>query len=171
MPKLTGGFGSSFSYKSFALDFQFYAVLGRKVLNQYASSRLDFINTEVNNNINSVKEITFWEKKQDLSAYPLYNPWSTVVPYRAEQDLFLDNASFLKLRSLSLSYDLTRALNGKNGSGKTFHRVSVYVTGTNLFTVTPFKGDDPELANYNGIYTGYGLPIPRSVILGCKVDL
>lgn len=169
MPRVTGGFGSSVSYKSFALDFQFYAVLGRKVLNQYAASRLDFVNIEVNNNINSVKEITFWEKKQDLSAYPLYNPWSDVVPYRKEQDLFLDNASFLKLRSLSLSYDLTSALNGKNN--RNFRKVSLYVTGVNLFTITPFKGDDPELVNYNGVYTGYGLPIPRSVILGCRIDL
>lgn len=169
MPKVTGGFGSSVGYKAFTLDFQFYFALGRKVLNQYAASRLDFINTEVNNNINSVKEITFWEKKMDLSNYPVYNPWSAVVPYRVEQDLFLDDASFLKLRTLSLSYNFSNAF--KKGGENIFKRSSVYLTGTNLFTITNFKGDDPELVNYNGIYTGYGLPIPRSVIVGFKVDL
>ena len=171
LPKVAGGFGSSLAYKAFSVDFQFYFALGRKVLNQYASSHLDFINTEANNNINSVKEITYWEEKMDLSGYPVYNPWSDVVPYRLEQDLFLDNASFLKLRTLSFGYDLAKALS-KNGKKKTaFKRAMVYVTGTNLFTITKFKGDDPELASYNGVYSGYGLPIPRSLILGFKVDL
>lgn len=169
LPKISGGFGSHLQYKAFSTDFQFYFVLGRKVLNQYASSRLDFINTEANNNINSVKEITFWEKKMDLSSYPMYNPWSAVVPYRLEQDLFLDNASFLKLRSLSLNYDITQGLS-KKGTG-VFKKFVVYISATNLFTITPFKGDDPELANYNGIYSGYGLPIPRSIVAGFKMDL
>lgn len=47
----------------------------------------------------------------------------------------------------------------------------LYLTGTNLLTMTKFKGDDPELAGYNGIYNGYGLRIPASVIVGVKLDL
>lgn len=166
MPKVSGGFGSSLTYNNFSLDFQFYFALGRKVLNQYASSRLDFINTEANNNINSVKEITFWEEKQALNSYPMYNPWSAVVPYRIDQDLFLDNASYMKLRSISLGYDLSR-----DGTKTVFRKCLIYLTGTNLFTLSPFKGDDPELTNYNGIYNGYGLVNPRSLILGLKLDL
>jgi len=169
LPKVSGGFGSSLAYKNFSLDMQFYFSLGRKVMNQYAASRLDFINTEVNNDINSVKEITFWERKQDLTSYPVYNPWSPVVPYRLEQDMFLDDASFLKLRTASLSYDMKNSF-GK-GNKKTFKRFVLYITATNIFTITPFKGDDPELVGYNGIYTGYGLPNPRSLILGLKIDL
>ncbi|MGN6402116.1 MAG: SusC/RagA family TonB-linked outer membrane protein [Flavisolibacter sp.] len=167
MPKATGGLGSSIGYKAFALDFQFYFAIGRNALNNYASSRLDFINTEVNNNINSVKEITFWEKKMDFSQFPIYNPWSSVVAYRTDQDLFLENASFVKLRSLSLRCNLLQSLI-KN---KTLKGFSVYATATNLFTITSFRADDPELVNYNGIYQGYGLPIPRSVIVGVKIDL
>jgi hypothetical protein len=164
MPRMSGGFGSSLNYEGFSLDFQFYFALKRNALNQYASSRLDFINTEVNNNINSVKEITFWERKQDLSTYPVYNPWSPVVPYRLEQDLFLDNASYLKLRSVSLAYDLSRG-----GTKTVFRNCTLYVTGTNLLTISPFKGDDPELVNYNGIYNGYGLLNPKSLILGVRI--
>jgi len=171
MPRYFGGFGSTLQYRSFQLNFQFAAVMGRKVLNQYAASRLDFINTEARNDINSVKEITFWEKKQDLSSYPLYNPWSTVVPYRVDQDLFLDNASFLRLRSVTLNYDLSGKLNALRSGKKAIRTASIYVTGTNLFTLTPFKGDDPELVNYNGVYGGMGMPIPRSVIIGFRIDL
>ncbi len=170
MPKASGGFGSNFGYKNFSLDVQFYFVLGRDVLNQYAATRLDFVNTESNNDINSVKEITYWEKKMDLSGYPVYNPWSDVVPYRQSQDLFLDDASFLKLRSLTLGYDLSKLIL-KKGNSNTVRKTLVYVTGTNLLTMTKFKGDDPELAGYNGIYNGYGLRIPASVIVGVKLDL
>ncbi|MBB1285724.1 SusC/RagA family TonB-linked outer membrane protein [Flavisolibacter sp. BT320] len=169
LPKVTGGLGSSFGYKAFTFDFQFYFALRHKVLNRYAASRLDFINTEVANNINSVKEITFWEKKMDLTDFPVYNPWSTVVAYRPDQDLFLDDASFVKLRSLTLRYDLLK--NKAKNASRFLKGFQVYATATNLFTITPFKADDPELVNYNGIYDGYGLPIPRSIIAGVKLDL
>lgn len=165
MPKVTGGFSTTIAYKALSIDLQFYTALGHQLLNQYASSRLNFINVEANNNINSVKEVTFWEKKMDLTGYPMYNPWSSVVPYRLDQDLFLDNASFLKLRSLSISYNLLTK------KSKTFTSCVFYVTGTNLFTITSFKGDDPELVNYNGIYTGYGLPLSRTFITGVRIGL
>ncbi|MFV0606106.1 MAG: TonB-dependent receptor plug domain-containing protein [Niabella sp.] len=165
MPKYFGGFGTNFSYRKMSLDLQFNYVLKRTVLNQYASNRLDFINVENSRDITAVKEITFWELKQDISSYPMYNPWSSVVPYRAEQDLFLDDASFVKLRSATVSYDIV------GNSSKTFKKFVFYVTGTNLLTFTKFKGDDPELVTYNGIYDGRGLPLPKTVILGVKIDL
>jgi TonB-dependent starch-binding outer membrane protein SusC len=167
LPRISGGFGTVFGYQSFTVDLQFYFSLRRNLLNQYASSRLDFINTESSNNINSVKEITFWEKKMDLSQYPLYNPWSSVIPYQLDQDLFLDNGSFMNLRSVSVSYDFIKS----HRNNKNFKNFILYLTATNLFTVTPFNGDNPELTNYNGVYTGYGLPIPRSMILGIKVNM
>jgi hypothetical protein len=64
-------------------------------------------------------------------------------------------------------------ISGWKGKGQShvFKEATVYVTGANLFTITSFKGDDPELVQYNGIYTGAGLPIQRSFILGLKIGL
>lgn len=170
LPKITGGFGGNLNYRAFTLDFNFYFALGHKLLNKYAAQRLDFINTDASSSIDGVKEITFWEKKMDLGAYPMYNPWSNTIPYRLDQDLFLDNASFLKLRSVTLSYNLISGWKGK-GKSNVFKEATVYLTGANLLTITPFKGDDPELVQYNGLYTGAGLPIQRSFILGFKLAL
>jgi len=170
LPKVTGGFGGNLTYRSFNLDFHFYFALGHKLLNKYASQRLDFINTDASSGIDGVKEITYWEKKMDLSGYPMYNPWSNIIPYRLDQDLFLDKASFLKLRSLTLSYNLATGWKGKAQS-QVFKDATVYLTGANLFTITHFKGGDPELVQYNGLYTGAGQPIQRSFILGFKVAL
>ncbi|MBO9593805.1 MAG: TonB-dependent receptor plug domain-containing protein [Niabella sp.] len=165
MPKQFGGFGSIVQYGKLSLDFQFFFALGRYAMNQYASNRLDFVNNDYTKNLNAVKEITYWERKEDLSAYAQYNPWSDVIAYRNDQDLFVQKASFLKLRSMTLAYDL----NSKNFLKK-FNMFRIYLTGTNLLTFTPFKGDDPELTTYNGIYNGRALPLPRTVTFGVKLD-
>ncbi|RQP15115.1 SusC/RagA family TonB-linked outer membrane protein [Parapedobacter defluvii] len=167
-PKVSGGFMNQFRYGKWTLDANFYFNLGRNVLNADMANRFDFINREGTVEINSVKEITFWEKHGDYNRYPIYNPWSNVIPYRAEQDLFLENGSFLKLRTLSLGYDLTELLSKRAG---TIERFFIYCTGNNLFTLTPYSGRDPELVDFMGRDTGYGLPIPRTYTLGIRMNL
>ncbi len=167
LPKVVGGFMNQFTLGDWSLDAHFYFNIGRQILNADMANRFDFINREGVTEMNSVKEITFWEKRGDYSRYPLYNPWSNVIPYRKEQDLFLEDASFLKLRTLSLGYDLTKLLN----KGSNISRIFVYCTGHNLFTLTPYTGRDPELVDFMGYDTGYGLPIPRTYTLGVRMNL
>ncbi len=169
MPKLNGGWINDFSYGNFNLNVNVFFAIGQKALSKLASQQYDFINREAANDINSVREIFSWQENADPLKYAIYNPWSSVVPYRLEQDMFLENASYAKLRSVSLGYDLSRTGLFK---GKTsIKRAYLYVTGNNLLTLTSFSGSDPELVEYNGIYSGYGLAIPRTYILGIKVDL
>jgi TonB-linked SusC/RagA family outer membrane protein len=170
LPYLSGGWANDFKYKRWNLNFQFFFALGQDALNSEASSQYDFINREQSNDINSIKEIYSWQQRVDISKYPIYNPWSPVVPYRIEQDLFLENASYLKLRTLVLGYDLGDSPLFKN-AGDAFKRVYIYATGANLLTISPFSGSDPELVNLMGQYSGYGLPIPKTFMLGLKIDL
>lgn len=170
MPKLTGNFSNTFAYRNFNLDFNFYFALGRNILNQAAANRFDFINRGGQNGISSIDEITFWKKDLDAAHYPVYNPWSAVQAYRPDQDIFIENGSFLKLRALSLGYDFSGE-NFFNRYKKTQHRFLVYLTATNLFTISPYTGGDPELVGYTGVDSGYGLSIPRTYTLGFKIDL
>lgn len=169
MPKFTGGWSNQFRYGNFDLSFNIVYAIGQKALNQSASLQHDFINRETANDINSIREIFSWQVTSDLSKYATYNPWSSVVPYRLEQDMFLENASYAKLRAVTIGFDLTKTslFKGKSSIKKAY----LYVTGNNLLTVTSFSGSDPELIEYNGIYSGYGLAIPRTYTLGIKVDL
>lgn len=170
MPKIVGGWMNDFSYKNFELNVHFFFALGQKAINKFDASRYDFANRESASDINSVKEITSWQTDNHLRSYPIYNVWSNVIPYRVDQDLFLENASYLKLRSVTLGYDLSKAKfisNAKLG----FRRAYLYLTGSHLLTITKFSGSDPELINYNGNYDGTSLPIARTFTLGLKLDL
>lgn len=167
LPVYTGGLGSSFVYKGFNLDFQFFYALGHQLLNQSTATKLDFINSENSKNITPVKEVTFWQKTFNPADYPVYNPWSGVIPYRSDQDLFLQNADFLKLRYLTIGYDLTSLENVRKAR---ISRALLYVTGNNLFTLSSFKEGDPEQVDYYGVFTGRYLPLVTSVSLGLKLN-
>lgn len=170
LPKIVGGWSNDFKYKNFELNFHLFFALGQKAINQFDASRYDFANRESANDINSIKEITSWQTTENLKEYPIYNVWSNVIPYRVDQDLFLENASYVKLRSVTLGYDLTKAKfisNARLG----FRKAYLYLTGSNLFTLTNFSGTDPELINYTGYYTGTSMPIARTYTIGLKLDL
>ncbi|RZL06242.1 MAG: hypothetical protein EOO89_24665 [Pedobacter sp.] len=167
LPVISGGFNNDFRYKNWSLGVNLYYNLGRDLINQEMANRFDFINREGLNNINSVREITFWEKRGDYSKYPLYNPWSSVNPYQANQDLFLEDASFVKLRTLSLGYDLTQIMKKK---AENVERFFLYASVNNVFTLTKYTGQDPELVNYTGYDSGYGIQLPRTFLLGVKME-
>lgn len=170
LPVFTGGWSNGFSYGNWDLNFQIFFAVGNKAINKYDASRYDFINQEFTNNINSIKEVTTWQTSSNAKSYPIYNVWSNVIPYRADQDLFLENASYAKLRALSVGYDFSKTkLFTAMKSG--ISRAYLYVTANNLVTVTSFSGRDPELVDYTGLYTGAGIPIPRTFTLGIKLDL
>jgi len=167
LPVISGGFNNDFKAGNWTLSVNMYYNLGRQLINQEMSNRFDFINREGLNNMNSAREITYWEKRGDYSKYPLYNPWSSVSPFQVNQDLFLENASFLKLRTVSLGYDLTKLM---KTNVPLMERFYVYGSVNNVFTLTKYTGQDPELVNYTGYDTGYGMQIPRTYLLGVKMD-
>lgn len=170
LPKFVGGWNNTLAYKNFDLNFNFIFALGQKAINQYEATRYGFINREAGNDINSVKEVSSWQVFDNEKTYPIYNPWSDVDAYRVDQDLFLENASYVKLRSVTLGYDFGKtSLFKRAGTG--VRRAYLYATAMNLFTITKFTGVDPELVNYNGYYDGANLTIPRTFVLGFKLDL
>ncbi|WP_316814072.1 SusC/RagA family TonB-linked outer membrane protein [Pedobacter heparinus] len=166
LPKLTGGWNNTLSYKNFDLNLNIFFAVGQKAINSFDAGRYDFVNRESANNITAVREIYSWQAIDGVKTYPIYNPWSAAVPYRQDQDLFLENASYLKLRSATLGYNFTSMLS-KSGIKKAY----LYATGMNLFTLTKFTGLDPELVNYTGLYDGANITIPRTFVLGFKLDL
>ncbi|MBO9596117.1 MAG: SusC/RagA family TonB-linked outer membrane protein [Niabella sp.] len=166
LPRISGGFTNQFVYKKFDLSFQLVFALKKYAMNQVAANYYGFIDRDNANTLESMKEITYWEKQVDPGRYEIYNQWSDVHPYQVNQSIFMENAAYLKLRTVSLGYELRKKQHTQKAQ-----RTYLYITGTNLLTVSPYKGRDPELIEYNGYDTGYGLRLPQSFILGVKVDL
>ncbi|MCT1529707.1 SusC/RagA family TonB-linked outer membrane protein [Sphingobacterium daejeonense] len=168
IPKLSGSWNNMVAYRNFDLNLNFYFNLGRKIVNQEMANRFNFIENENASSINSIKEITYWEKRGDYDQYPLYNPWSSVSPFQTNQTLFLEDGSFLKLRTASIGYNFKDIIGNRLGK---LGDLYVYISANNLLTLSKYSGRDPELVNYMGYDQGYSLPIPRTYALGFKLKL
>ncbi len=167
-PFFAGGFTNSFTYKKLSLSVLISYALGRQIINSNVANHFDFVNREGVDQLAGIKEITFWSQAGDYNKYPVYNPWSSVNPYQANQTLFLENGSYAKLRSASLSYDLSNNLWVKK---RKISGLKIYATANNLFTITNYSGTDPELVDYMGYDMGYGMQIPKTYTLGLNITL
>lgn len=166
-PKISGAFNQSFAYKNWELNLLTSIAIGKYLINEAVANRFDFVSRETPGSMEGVKEITFWTQIPDRDKYPTYNPWSLVRPYQPDQTLFLEKADYLKLKSALLSYNLKDLHWVKKAK---ITSMKVYATASNLFTITPYSGRDPELSNYMGYDDGYGVPFSRIFNVGLQVD-
>ena len=63
----------------------------------------------------------------------------------------MEKGDFIRLKNVSLSYDLPRSLFQNIGS------IKLFVSGTNLLTITDYKGIDPESSSVSGADTALGI--------------
>ena len=84
---------------------------------------------------------------------------------------YVEDASFLRLKTLTLSYTLPQSIIRKISPSR-ISNIRVYVTGENLYTWTNYSGFDPEIDSGNPLLTGYdriSYPRTRSVIFGLSI--
>ncbi|MBO0949043.1 SusC/RagA family TonB-linked outer membrane protein [Fibrella forsythiae] len=166
-PKFTGGVTNTFSYKGFSLSVFFNAVLGNKI-NFYGIGRFSSANGRFEDN-QTVDQLAAWTKE---------NP-NTNVP---EARLFFNNGaqpstrfildgSFVRLRNVTLAYNLPKTLISK----AKLNNVRVFVTGLNLLTFTNYAGWDPEVnaddivSNIAQGYDFYTAPQARTITGGINI--
>lgn len=160
LPDVYGGFTNTFSYKGFSLSFMMVYSLGGKVLDQdylyllgtgtsagrpFSTEMLDRW-TPDNKNANVPKMTT------------VQTNWTSV------SDRFLYDASYARLKTLNLSYNLPKSLMQKAH----LNNVLVYVQGENLFTIYNHKGLDPEQSV--GGTTYYRYPAIKSISAGINLS-
>ena len=80
-----------------------------------------------------------WRTRTPLGAY-------RASTFPAETKVYLQSTSFLKLREVTLSLDVPPSVVRHFWSGGRYARLSL--SGRNLFTITPYKGADPEVSNF-----------------------
>lgn len=166
IPSVTWGLTNNFTYKDFSLNILMQGVEGVERLNG------NLINTYSPNNFrrNRIAEplLNRWTPQNPTNQYPSFvNPSSqggvnTLINSRTVED-----ASYVRLQSVRLAYDVPV------DNLDIFNRLSIYVTGQNLLTMTDYSGVDPA-ANASGSNTialdFNAYPIPRTYLLGLNVE-
>ena len=131
-----GGFGTTLSWKGFQLSAQFSWMAKRFVMN---NDRFFEESNGLYTVYNQSRRLLYdrWKKPGDLTDIPRYGEVAQL------DDRFLENASFMRLKNLSLAYTLPQPLLKKS---KFFTSARLYIQGQNLWTITGFNGLDPEVA-------------------------
>ena len=143
LPKLTGGFGFKFFYGDWSLNAQFNYRYGNKVIN---SARMNA--ESMDNNNNQSRSVNWrWHNEGDITQIPrACNTSGSGAAFSTYNylgsDRFVEDASFLRLNYLQLSYALKKDLVKKLG----LSQLSFYLTVNNVFCITKYSGVDPEIA-------------------------
>ncbi len=153
-----GGFSTTFSWKGIALSAQFSGVAGRWMLNN--DRYMDESNGLFSSSYNQSRRLLYdrWKQPGDITDIPRYGVTPEI------DDRFLENASFLRLKNLTISYSFPKELLSRT---KFFSDIRVYVQGQNLWTITGFSGLDPE-SNLNIYRATY--PMSRQYTAGVEIS-
>jgi len=177
MPDYIGGFNSSLEYKNFELSALFNFVIGGNIYDN--SGKYQFMGVS-KKNWNFRKDFfDRWTKPGDVTAYPRLAYDITTFPGVPGEDqfnstMFLHDASFLRLRELTLAYKVSSEILRK----WKLKSLRVYLTGTNLLTFTKYPGGDPEITrdfenpqdrNLSPNVTYLTAPTQRTVVFGINL--
>ncbi len=128
-----GGFGTSLEWKGLSLSAQFSWVADRWMINNdryFNESNGRFASYNQSNRL-----LGRWKQPGDITDIPRHGIFTEF------DSRLLEDASFLRLKNLMLSYSFPKELLRKS---KVFSGIRLYVQAQNLFTATPFSGLDPE---------------------------
>ncbi|MEH6307804.1 TonB-dependent receptor [Olivibacter sp. CPCC 100613] len=168
-PNFFGGLTNNFSYKGFDLNFLFTYSFGNHLWNHNRmlgeqGGRLDA------NRVIFASQLDRWQQPGDITDVPRL----ALRNYdKQEVSRFFEDASFVRLRNLSLGYTLPKTLSGK----WKIERLRLYATATNLLTFTGYTGADPETRierGENQNIQGYDFaspPTPRTLQFGIDLTL
>lgn len=152
-----GGFDTSINYKGFGLAANFTYALNYYIMN---ASRWYLDNHNFNGN-KPAYMLTMWRQPGDVTNVPRFDVQNNPSPWASQ---FLENASYLRLKTLRLSYTPSRKMLDKM---KVFNSMTVFCQGENLFTITDYTGQDPEV---NGNTDNMSYPLPISLTFGLDIN-
>jgi hypothetical protein len=162
-PKYFGGIGQGFTYKNFDLQLYFTFSEGGKLLWGDHVSSVEFSGTS-NANVSMLNRYTPTNTNTDQPRLLL----GTEYYYKSNLDVF--SSSYLKLRTVTLNYHLKGAKWTEKVGMK---NPALFLTATNLFTITKYPGNDPETSNdpysvSGGYFDVSNYPTVKTFSLGFK---
>lgn len=161
IPDFLGGLNFSLGYKGVELAIDLQGQFGNEIYNGKRAVRPELYNYE-----------SYIEDRWTGSGTSTTEPRLTAggTNYQNASSWFIEDGSFIRLRSVSLSYAIPANFLDKAG----ITSATVFLRGTNVFTATEFSGYSPELASPNVLSSGIDLgtyPITSTYSIGLNVSL
>lgn len=162
-PDFTFALNGNMRYKNFDLSIGLQGVLGNKIYNATRQTLEDV--TKGSNFLASC--LDYWTPENKNASHPRLTWDDPNRNTRAESDRYLENGSYLRLRSVQLGYTFPQTW----FKGAIQH-ARVYINAENLFTITSYSGYSPDVnadnANYRG-FDNFIYPTNRTFMLGPNV--
>lgn len=161
-PKSTYAFTLGATYKKLSVSAMFQGVVGSQTF--YAGKYMTM--SDVEGNFNRVKEIlNAWSPSNTSSSIPRLSKNDPNSNFSTASDWYLEDSSYLRFKNLTVSYDLTDLLNKSSHLKDRKSRMSVYLSGENLLTITNYSGMDPETGGWDAMK----YPVSRVFSFGVKL--
>jgi TonB-linked SusC/RagA family outer membrane protein len=165
-PDFTAGLSLSLGYKGFSVSTTLFASVGNDMVN-YVSRFIDYTQFASGKSHRRLYESwgsPYLNSNADATMPIIY---ANDTPHQEPSTSFLEDASFLRMKSLRIGYDLNNLLNNK------FSTLQIYFQASNLFTLTKYSGLDPEIYT-SGINMGIdsgAWPTPQQFLFGISFGL
>lgn len=156
-PPINGGVGFSAQWKGISLSADFAFVINKYLINNDRYFYENPTQFPGFNQMNSV--LDYWKKPGDVTRFPKYG-----VQFTQFDDRLIENASFLRLKTLTLGYTLPTKMLAHT---RFFKSAKIFATSRNLFTITNYSGPDPEV---DGNLTLGVYPNTRQYTLGLSLS-
>ena len=162
-PNVTMGISLNAAYKGFDVSVTGYGAFGQQVARSYRK----FTDGQFENYTSEVYD--YWHGEGTSNKYPLLAPGSG-INWQKISDIYIENASYFRLTNITIGYDFKRVW-----KSCPFQQLRLYVAAQNLFTITGYKGMDPECGTAIGSdswVTGVDVgnyPQPRTYMVGVNV--
>lgn len=162
IPKYEASMNLGVGYKGFDLQVQLAGAFGFK---SYNAPRSAYDRFDDNSNYRANYDPWTPDNMEARDPRPIYGDSRNV---RAEQDRWLEDGSYLKVKQIALGYDFPKAMIGP------LDNLRVFVNLQNMITITSYGGLDPEFLNTNIFDRSYdpsSFPNPRGITFGLNVGL
>lgn len=161
-PKWTYALQGGFTWKELTVSAMLQGVGKAQAFNASKYSLLSDADGSFNRSQDILKA---WSTTNTSSNIPIISKADNNGNFSTPSTWYLESASYLRLKNLTIAYDLTSLLRKSGHFRERGSNLSVALCGENLFTITPYSGIDPECGGYDALK----YPVSRTFSLSVKL--
>ena len=162
MPKFTYALSAGLNWKNFNFSMMWQGVAGNKIA--YVGKQMILGDFEGNFN-RSAEIMNAWSSTNTGSKIPRLSKTDPNGNFSTPSDWYIEDGSYIRLKNITIGYDLTSALRKLTHFAERGSSLNVYFSGENLLTITKYSGMDPEVGGWDGLQ----YPVSRVFAFGIKL--